>query len=74
MPTGASPPIAASSPSASPSNEPMGEALTEPERSLLFWGIHVLASARDTRIHQPLMRSAIEPGAASARSIAFSGR
>ncbi|MBK3398525.1 MULTISPECIES: SEC-C metal-binding domain-containing protein [Methylobacterium] len=33
-----------------------GEALTEPERSLLFWGIHVLASARDTRIHQPLMR------------------
>ena len=33
-----------------------GEALTEPERSLLFWGIHVLASARDTRIHAPLMR------------------
>ncbi len=33
-----------------------GESLTEPERTLLFWGIHVLASARDTRIHAPLMR------------------
>ncbi|MCF4129408.1 DUF1186 domain-containing protein [Methylobacterium sp. SyP6R] len=32
------------------------EALTEPERTLLFWGIHVLASARDTRIQAPLMR------------------
>ncbi|AWB24395.1 DUF1186 domain-containing protein [Methylobacterium currus] len=32
------------------------EALTEPERSLLFWGIHVLASSRDTRIHAALMR------------------
>jgi uncharacterized protein len=33
-----------------------GEALTEPERCLLFWGIHVLASTRDTRIQAPLMR------------------
>ncbi|KMO21812.1 YecA family protein [Methylobacterium platani] len=33
-----------------------GEALTEPERTLLFWGVHVLASARDTRIHAALMR------------------
>jgi uncharacterized protein len=32
------------------------EALTEPERTLLFWGLHVLASARDTRIHAALMR------------------
>jgi hypothetical protein len=32
------------------------EELTEPERSLLFWGLHVLASVRDTRIHPPLMR------------------
>ncbi len=33
-----------------------GEGLTEPERCLLFWGIHVLASSRDTRIHAALMR------------------
>ncbi|GJD64873.1 DUF1186 domain-containing protein [Methylobacterium frigidaeris] len=33
-----------------------GEELTEPERCLLFWGIHVLASVRDTRIHAALMR------------------
>ncbi|KMO40113.1 hypothetical protein VQ03_14615 [Methylobacterium tarhaniae] len=33
-----------------------GEGLTEPERTLLFWGIHVLASARDTRIHAVLLR------------------
>lgn len=33
-----------------------GETLGEREQNLLFWGLHVLAAARDTRLFQPLLR------------------
>lgn len=33
-----------------------GEDVAERERNLLFWGIHVLAQARDTRLFDPLLR------------------
>jgi hypothetical protein len=33
-----------------------GEALSEREQNLLFWGLHVLASVREPQLFQPLMR------------------
>lgn len=33
-----------------------GAEVSEPDADLLFWGLHVLASSRDTRVFQPLMR------------------
>lgn len=33
-----------------------GEVLNGREQNLLFWGIHVLGAARDTRLHAPLLR------------------
>ena len=32
------------------------DALTQEEANLLFWGLHALAAARDTRVFQPLLR------------------
>ena len=33
-----------------------GDTLTSREQNLLFWGIHVLGAARDSRLHEPLLR------------------
>jgi uncharacterized protein len=32
-----------------------GDALSEREQNLLFWGVHVLGEVRDTRLYQPLL-------------------
>lgn len=38
-----------------------GTTLSERESNLLFWGVHVLASARDTRLFSPLLRLLSRP-------------
>jgi Protein of unknown function (DUF1186)/SEC-C motif len=38
-----------------------GEELANTEENLLFWGLHVLAAARDERVFQPLMRLLRQP-------------
>lgn len=43
----------------------LGEALTERDSNLLFWGIHVLAAARDTRLYEPLLRLVRRPDESS---------
>lgn len=42
-----------------------GGELGERERNLLFWGIHVLAAARDTRLSRPLLTLLRRPGEAA---------
>lgn len=39
-----------------------GEALAEREQNLLFWGIHILAGARDVRLFRPLLALLRRPG------------
>jgi hypothetical protein len=38
-----------------------GGALTGREANLLFWGVHALAAARETRLYEPLLRLARRP-------------
>lgn len=33
------------------------DALTDEDLNLLFWGVHALAAARDTRVFVPLLRA-----------------
>lgn len=42
-----------------------GGELGKRERNLLFWGIHVLAAARDTRLSRPLLTLLRRPGEAA---------
>lgn len=47
-----------------------GETLTERDKNLLFWGVHALAQARDTRLFGPLLKLLRQPGEAPVELLA----